>query len=357
MCTEKYGAVESVRARSLPIAGTAVDEAGNQALVRRVCAHKNKMGTQKQSVNIYVVFENKSSVELALKDNNMLMGEGKHARHIRIDRSTPSAFPPALSVFLGGLPLYADEEEVRAHFAATLPNGQDDICDIRLVRDAETMIGKGIGFLHLSDSDAVIAALSLHEQKFKKRWALRVTPCAKRTKNAMAGADGTLIMRKEAGASDKKRARNSVPVEGNDQNGGSVAGDGAVEGVGETEGEESTSSRKGKKRPPPGPAKVPPKGAPRRLHKAKKAFKSAGGQSGQKIAPGHGHSKGHFKGKGKLSSQDSTKPKAINLKNTMTRKKVLKERGQMKEKKGQKGKRLGGNVKKAMKASKGKVIV
>lgn len=147
----KFGAVESLRVRSLPIEGTAVDEAGNQTLVRRVCAQQSKLGAQKSAMNVYVVFQDEASVALALAENNTVMGEGKDARHIRVDRAAPSAFPPALTVFLGGVPLYADEEELRAHFAAVLPNGQEDIRGVRLVRDAETMVGKGIGYLLLSD--------------------------------------------------------------------------------------------------------------------------------------------------------------------------------------------------------------
>jgi nucleolar protein 12 len=150
----KYGEIESLRLRSLPVEGTAVDEAGNQTLVRKVCAIKGKLGTQKGSMNVYVVFKSAESVALALKDNNVVMGEGKSARHVRIDHSKPSVFPPQRTVFLGGLPHYADEEELREHFAAALPGGQADIEAVRIVRDNETMVGKGIGYLLLSDRDA-----------------------------------------------------------------------------------------------------------------------------------------------------------------------------------------------------------
>lgn len=282
---EKYGEVESLRLRSLPIEGTAVDESGNQTLVRKICAQQSKLGIQKGSMNVYVVFKHASAVSKALLDNNMLMGEGKAARHVRIDRSTPSVFPPAHTVFLGGLPHYADEEEIRAHFAAVLPNGQQDILGIRLVRDSESMVGKGIGYLLLSDRDAVMAALTLNQLKYKKRWELRVTPCAKRTKTTVSGPNGIAVKR---------------PAE-------------------TSEGPDGPKKRRKDKNP------VQP-GAMQRIFKGKpKAAKAA-----NKVV----------------------KPKSINLKNTVTRKKLLLEKGQKKEK-GRKGKRLGGNVKKAMKAMKG----
>ena len=75
-CSE-FGEVESVRLRSLPVAGTAVDESGNQDLVRRVCAIKKKFGTQKGSLNAYVVFKSTDAVPKALAANNRIIGKGK----------------------------------------------------------------------------------------------------------------------------------------------------------------------------------------------------------------------------------------------------------------------------------------
>ena len=75
----------------------------------------------------------------------------------------PSLFDPKLSVFIGSLPHYADEEDVRNHFAKSLSNGQNDIEGIRLVRDPVTLVGKGIGYLLLKDRDAVMKALALND--------------------------------------------------------------------------------------------------------------------------------------------------------------------------------------------------
>lgn len=44
-----------------------------------------------------------------------------------------------------------------------LPNKQEDIEAVRLIRDPETLVGKGIGYLLLRDRDAVMKALSLHQ--------------------------------------------------------------------------------------------------------------------------------------------------------------------------------------------------
>ena len=61
-CTQ-FGEVESIRLRSVPVAGTAVDDSGNQTLVRRVCAIATNYSDAKGSVNAYVVFKTVEAVE------------------------------------------------------------------------------------------------------------------------------------------------------------------------------------------------------------------------------------------------------------------------------------------------------
>jgi len=316
LCSE-FGEVESVRLRSVPVAGTAVDEAGNQDLVKKVCANKKDFGTQKGSLNAYVVFKEQSAVPKALAANNRVIGAGSKVqkegeakvsagRHLRIDLVKPTLFDPKRSVFIGALPHYADEEEVRNHFAAVLPNGQEDIENIRIVRDAETMVGKGIAYLLLKNSDAVMQALSLHKQQYRKRWELRVTICGKRTKRTEAEKKG----KQKKHVQGEKRKRDG-------EEGGADAGAG---------GEDQAESKKTRWRERD-PADIPER-TPVAVNAAS-AMKRVKNKA--KVAP-------HVKA----------------LKTANTRKKVLTERGQMK-KDGRKGKRLGGNVKKAMKASKGKL--
>jgi len=332
-CTE-FGEVDTVRLRSVPVAGTAVDEAGNQDLVRKVCANKKDFGTQKGSLNAYVVFKEKSAVAKALAANNRVMGAGTKVkvqtdgsdavskvsagRHLRIDLVKPTLFDPKRSVFIGALPHYADEEEVRNHFAAALPNGQDDIENIRIVRDADTMIGKGIAYLLLKSSDAVMQALSLHKQKYRKRWELRVTICGKRTKRTEAEKKSKND--KHVHGKGEKRKREGEGEEEGDS--ADAAVDPAAEGEGRTENKKTRWRERD-------PADIPER-KPMAVN-AESALKRMKSKK-SKVAP-------HVKA----------------LKTANTRKKVLAERGQIK-KDGRKGKRLGGNVKKAMKASKGKKI-
>lgn len=175
-----YGYVESVRLRSVPVAGTKVpeDEAGNQSLVKKICVNKGKLGDQKGSVNAYVVFREASSVQTAVAAmNNTVHGD----RHIRVDASTPTLFEPSRSLFIGNLPFLCDEEELRQFFVGLLKRGDDAVEGVRIVRDQETLIGKGIAYVLLKDRDAVMAALSLPKTslKYQKKFQLRVSQCTK----------------------------------------------------------------------------------------------------------------------------------------------------------------------------------
>ncbi len=70
-----------------------------------------------------------------------------------------------------------------------MENGQDDIEGVRLVRDNETLKGKGIGYILFKERDCVLKALSKNGTVYKKRWELRVNSCGKRTKRSNDGAD------------------------------------------------------------------------------------------------------------------------------------------------------------------------
>ena len=204
---------------------------------------------------------------------------------------------------------------MRSHFATVLPNGQEDIENIRLVRDAETMIGKGIGYLLLKNRDAVMQALSLHAVKYRKRWELRVTVCGKRTKRVDASAHGGEdSTSNHASSSGKSKGEKRKREESNNNSGSSSAGG----------GEDGGDEKKPRWRD------LDPEEQARR--KAATANTNAAA---------------------KRVNKKEKKESVKSLKTTNTRKRVLTDKGQLKKDKGRKGKRLGGNVKKAMKAQKG----
>lgn len=175
-----FGYVESVRLRSVPVAGTKVPEedAGNQNLVRKLCVAKGKLGEQKGSLNAYVVFREASSVAAAISSLNNTEHNG---RHIRVDSSTPTLFDTSRSLFIGNLPFLCDEEELRTFFVKLLKRGENAIEGVRIVRDQETLFGKGIAYLLLKDRDSVMAALSIPKAslKYQDKFDLRLSQCTK----------------------------------------------------------------------------------------------------------------------------------------------------------------------------------
>ena len=88
--------------------GVAVDEHGNQNLVKKVCANAKKFGDQKGSFNAYVVFKDADAATASLAANNRVMGK----RHLRVDRAIASLFDPKQTVFLGSLPHYTGPSHI-----------------------------------------------------------------------------------------------------------------------------------------------------------------------------------------------------------------------------------------------------
>lgn len=95
-----------------------------------------------------------------------------------------------------------------------MDNGHDDIEGMRIIRDPTTLVGKGIGYILFKDRDCVAKALALHKSVYKKRWALRVSACGKRTKrteHAKVAKDGDNAAPAE-GAEGTAAADGTLPI-------------------------------------------------------------------------------------------------------------------------------------------------
>ncbi len=180
------GEVASSRLRSVAVAGVKLppEQAGNQKLMRQVCANTGKLlaDAPKKCAQGYVVFKSVESVEKALELNNTTF----QSHTIRVDHANPT-IEPGHSVFVGNLPYGADEETLREHFAEKLSEGDfneaegDAISGVRIIRESETQKCKGFGYVILRDATLVPLALQLHGTKYMKR-ELRVMVCGKRFK-------------------------------------------------------------------------------------------------------------------------------------------------------------------------------
>ncbi|KAM1624974.1 hypothetical protein FF1_022931 [Malus domestica] len=140
----KFGEVESVRIRSVPILDTKRPRKG--AILTK------QIHDKADSVNAYVVFKMEESAQTSLS-NNMALVEG---HHIRVDRACPprkklkgesaTVYDHTRTVFVGNLPFDVKDEEVYQLFCG-INNLGSSVEAIRIIRDPNYGIGKGIAYV------------------------------------------------------------------------------------------------------------------------------------------------------------------------------------------------------------------
>ncbi|XP_021832540.1 RNA-binding protein 34 [Prunus avium] len=140
----KFGEVESVRIRSVPILDTKKPRKG--AILT------NQIHDKADSVNGYIVFRTEESAQASLS-HNMAVVEG---HHIRVDRACPprkklkgesaAVYDHTRTVFVGNLPFDVKDEEVYQLFCG-INNMESKVEAIRIIRDPNYGIGKGIAYV------------------------------------------------------------------------------------------------------------------------------------------------------------------------------------------------------------------
>ncbi|KAL0026925.1 hypothetical protein WJX77_012495 [Trebouxia sp. C0004] len=175
---ERYGSIESVRRRSVPVKLDA-------KMSRKAAVITGNVSDKRGTSHAYVVFQDQTAAIAALA-SNMHMVDG---RHIRVDRAGQSAHGSAggnvmyernRTVFLGNLPFDVEDEEIIVFFNdnCTKLGITDPVEAVRVVRDSASQLGKGFGFVQFSDQQAARAALGCDGQLLRKR-PIRVTKAVK----------------------------------------------------------------------------------------------------------------------------------------------------------------------------------
>mmetsp|Transcript_19268 Transcript_19268/g.28064 ORF Transcript_19268/g.28064 Transcript_19268/m.28064 type:complete len:422 (-) Transcript_19268:107-1372(-) len=180
------GKIQSCRLRSVAISEEGVklppSLAGNQKLVRKVCVNTSRLNTNiiMNSSQGYVVFQSKESIPKALALNHT--PHPNNPKHIlRVDTAKPTV-DSTRSIFLGNLPYDAEEDAIRQHFITNAVDlEEEDVVNVRLVRDPSTMSCKGFGYVLLKDATCVPSALRLHETVCSGK-KIRVLVCKKHGK-------------------------------------------------------------------------------------------------------------------------------------------------------------------------------
>ncbi|KAF3049083.1 Nucleolar protein 12 [Didymella keratinophila] len=175
--------IESIRFRST---------AFSSSLPKRAAfAKKEIMDATTKSTNAYAVYTTKTAAREAVKRLN---GSVLLNRHLHVDwLAHPTKVDNRRCVFVGNLPFVDDEskgaepeEGKKKKIPADIEEGlwqQFSKCgkieNVRVIRDAQTRIGKGFAYVQFTDENGVETALQLNEKKFPPMLPriLRVTRC------------------------------------------------------------------------------------------------------------------------------------------------------------------------------------
>lgn len=97
------------------------------------------------------------------------------------DAWLPAGTDPKSCVFVGGLDYAAKEQDVRAFFDALVAAERGPgtyVSTVRVVRDRDTQLGKGFGYVHFVDRESVDEVIALPSQKLKfAKRPIRVQQC------------------------------------------------------------------------------------------------------------------------------------------------------------------------------------
>ncbi|XP_045539836.1 nucleolar protein 12-like [Papilio machaon] len=159
----KYGQIETVRIRTVPVK--------DGRATPKLAVIKNDLHPERSTVNVYVKFQDASSVREALAENGTVLND----HHLRVTFSdcTGSEHDPKCAIFVGNLPFALEDETLQQKFQQC-----GEIESVRIIRDSKTKVGKGFGYVNFKSKDAVELALQLPEEDLTiKNRILRVKRC------------------------------------------------------------------------------------------------------------------------------------------------------------------------------------
>ncbi|KAI1284845.1 RNA-binding protein 34 [Halotydeus destructor] len=149
----EYGKIESVRLRNVVPSKLKIS--------KKIAAQSKKFIHEKSNgINAYVVFKERDSAINALAKNSTKFED----RTLRVDGATHNKADNSKSVFVGSLPLDVKDDALREFFQ---PYGKVEA--VRVVRDAQTGIGKGIAFVTFASADSVMMCIEKDGTSFCDR--------------------------------------------------------------------------------------------------------------------------------------------------------------------------------------------
>ncbi|MBA0563725.1 hypothetical protein Golob_008691 [Gossypium lobatum] len=189
----KFGEIESVRIRSVPLNDTKKPRKGAIML--------KQINENADSVHAYIVFKTEQSAEASLA-NNMAVIAGNH---IRVDRACPPRkklkaenaplYDNRRTVFVGNLPFDVKDEEIYQLFCG-INNLGSSIEAVRVIRDPQFGVGKGIAYVLFKTREAANVVvkkrtLKLRDRELRLSHAKSDATSSKRKNQSSSGTDGT----------------------------------------------------------------------------------------------------------------------------------------------------------------------
>ncbi|MBA0835021.1 hypothetical protein Goarm_007332 [Gossypium armourianum] len=189
----KFGEIESVRIRSVPLNDTKKPRKGAIML--------KQINENADSVHAYIVFKTEQSAEASLA-NNMAVIAGNH---IRVDRACPPRkklkaenaplYDNRRTVFVGNLPFDVKDEEIYQLFCG-INNLGSSIEAVRVIRDPQFGVGKGIAYVLFKTREAANVVvkkrtLKLRDRELRLSHAKSDATSSKRKNQSSSGTDST----------------------------------------------------------------------------------------------------------------------------------------------------------------------
>ncbi|GKV52908.1 hypothetical protein SLEP1_g59461 [Rubroshorea leprosula] len=162
----KFGEVESVRIRSVPLSDTKKPRKG--AIIQK------KINEKADSVNAYIVFKTEQSAEASLAHNMTVVA----GNHIRVDRACPPRkklkrenavlYDNKRTVFVGNLPFDVKDEEIYQLFC-NINNLESSVEAVRVIRDPQYGMSKGIAYVLFKTREAANMVVKKRTLKLRDR--------------------------------------------------------------------------------------------------------------------------------------------------------------------------------------------
>jgi nucleolar protein 12 len=146
----EIGKIDSIRFRSISFT-----DVGS----RKVAFVKKALHESRESVNAYVVYQDKES---SLKSVKELNGKIFENHHLKVDHlSHPTVKDNKRTIFVGNLDFGEQEENLWKYFNTKINN---DVESVRIIRDSKTNMGKGFALIQFKDTLSVNKALLLNDK-------------------------------------------------------------------------------------------------------------------------------------------------------------------------------------------------